>query len=201
MVAAEEEVKRAAGGLGRAGTVGVAGSLCERSTVVERMRQWYGRARALGSAEQERAKARAVWERRPGGRLARTGKSGRGAGGRKAIVEVVDKVTAVAEAAAVASAGGGSGEEDEQGVHRKSEEGSGGTEAAAKSRYEFAAAPPCEDNSTDDEDSGGGGGGEVRLEQAETGVKARAEAKAKARGEGGRRVAKTGGGGGDGGDG
>ena len=78
VVAAEEEMQQTAGGLEKAGADGAAGSLNEQSTFVERMRQWYGRAQALRNKRREQdgpaAKARARWERRPGGRLARMDK-------------------------------------------------------------------------------------------------------------------------------
>ena len=179
VVAAEEEMQQTAGGLEKAGADGAAGSLNEQSTFVERMRQWYGRAQALRNKRREQdgpaAKARARWERRPGGRLARKRESGSGAGELRAAVERsgAGAAAAAAKAATETSAGSELDKEDDRG-RKGSDESSGSVVAAAKSK-DYMAAPTGEDNLTNDEDSDGDGGGEVQLKRA-----GRAKAKAEA---------------------
>ena len=179
VVAAEEEMQQTAGGLEKAGADGAAGSLNEQSTFVERMRQWYGRAQALRNKRREQdgpaAKARARWERRPGGRLARKRESGSGAGELRAAVERsgAGAAAAAAKAATETSAGSELDKEDDRG-RKGSDESSKCVEAAAKSK-DYMAAPTREDNLTNDEDSDGDGGGEVQLKRA-----GRAKAKAEA---------------------
>ena len=151
----------------------------EQSTFVERMRQWYGRAQALRNKRREQdgpaAKARARWERRPGGRLARKRESGSGAGELRAAVERsgAGAAAAAAKAATETSAGSELDKEDDRG-RKGSDESSKCVEAAAKSK-DYMAAPTGEDNLTNDEDSNGDGGGEVQLKRA-----GRAKAKAEA---------------------
>ena len=173
-------MQQTAGGLEKAGADGAAGSLNEQSTFVERMRQWYGRAQALRNKRREQdgpaaPKARARWERRPGGRLARKRESGSGAGELRAAVERsgAGAAAAAAKAATETSAGSGLDNEDDRGTQR-SDESSKCVAAAAKSK-DYMAAPTGEDNLTNDEDSNGDGGGEVQLKRA-----GRAKAKAEA---------------------
>ena len=145
----------------------------EQSTFVERMRQWYGRAQALRNTRREQdgpaAKARARWERRPGGRLARKRESGSGAGELRAAVERsgAGAAAAAAKAATETSAGSELDKEDDRG-RKGSDESSKCVEAAAKSK-DYMAAPTREDNLNNDEDSDGDGGGKVQPGQAGAG--------------------------------